>query len=525
MSLVLLLECVAIALLSYLAYRHGRFFSKPAGLGLPPGPRGIPLVGSIMDLAPRGVPDFLHWLKHKDSFGPVSSLTVMGQTLIICHDKEAANEILHKNSAKTAARPAMGCAQRLCGFDRLMPFQQYDQAHRQARKMMYQQFGTRALASQFDHVQKMEARRFLLRLLQTPDDWMQHLQTMTAAIMLNMTYGYSIELDKVDRLVQKVEEMGANVTAAFVPLTWATDIIPALEYLPEGFPGTGFRKTARRHRKTAQEVVDTPYDFVQREMKQQRNRASFVSKLLQQSGDEPDEDLIKWTATTLYAAGSETTVSTLSAFILAMVNFPEVQRKAQAEIDAIVSTGSFPRIEDREKMPYIEAIIKEVYRWSPVAPMGVPHALEQDVVFHEYLLPRGAYVLPAMWWFCHDPAVYADPDAFCPERYLEPRKEPDILDFAFGYGRRICPGRYFADAGVWTSITQMLTVLDISKAVDAQGVEVEAKLEYSVSLSGRPKKFACRILPRSAKHEEMICMAETEYPWEKSHGDLLNWTG
>ncbi|PHH82289.1 hypothetical protein CDD82_6469 [Ophiocordyceps australis] len=476
-----------------------------------------------MDLAPKDVPPFKHWLKHKDSFGLVSSVKVMGQTIIICHDREAANQLLNKNSAQTSGRPKMGYAQKLCGFGNITTVQQYDKVHRHHRKIMNQQLGTRVLVAQFNGVQELEARRLLLRILRAQNEWTQHVHTMVAAIMLTMTYGYSIAPYKVDRLVEKVEQSVDDFMTAFLPMSWPTDFIPTLEHLPEGFPGTGFRERARQYAKNINEVADTTYAFVKQQMKNRSNRPSFVSKLLQENGDEADEDLIKWVAATLYGGGSDTTVTSVCGFIHAMINFPEVQQKAQAEIDAIVGPERFPRLQDRDKMPYIEALVKEVYRWSPVAPMGIPHSLEQDVVFGDYLLPKGAHILPAMWWFCNDGAVYTDPESFCPERYMEPRNEPDPLDFVFGYGRRTCPGRYFAEAGVWIAVTSLLTVFRIAKAVDAQGREIEAKLERSTSLTGKLKIFACRFVPRSARHEEMICAVETEHPWEESDGGLLNW--
>jgi hypothetical protein len=74
---------------------------------LPPGPRGIPFIGNINDLPPPGVPQYQHWLQHKERYGPLSSITVLGQTMIIVHDKEVAFELMEKRASKYSGRPIM----------------------------------------------------------------------------------------------------------------------------------------------------------------------------------------------------------------------------------------------------------------------------------------------------------------------------------------------------------------------------------------------------------------------------------
>jgi cytochrome P450 len=86
-------------------------------------------------------------------------------------------------------------------------------------------------------------------------------------------------------------------------------------------------------------------------------------------------------------AASETTVASVMTFILAMLKYPEIQRKAQAEVDSIVGSDRLPDFSDRENMPYLTAVLKEVVRcvqlhqykfaelnwwtsWNPIAPMG-----------------------------------------------------------------------------------------------------------------------------------------------------------
>lgn len=80
-----------------------------------------------------------------------------------------------------------------------------------------------------------------------------------------------------------------------------------------------------------------------------------------------------------------------------MVLFPEVQKKAQAELDAVVGTSRFPDFSDRDSLPYINAVIMECLRWHNVAPMGVPHRSLEDDVYKDYYIPKGSTVSVNVW--------------------------------------------------------------------------------------------------------------------------------
>lgn len=88
----------------------------------------------------------------------------------------------------------------------------------------------------------------------------------------------------------------------------------------------------------------------------------------------------------------------MACFFLAMILYPEVARRAQDEIDRVVGTDRLPGIEDRENLPYVDAIVKESLRWHPVAPTGVAHMTTQDDIYKGYLIPKGAIIVPNIWY-------------------------------------------------------------------------------------------------------------------------------
>ncbi|KAM0559990.1 hypothetical protein ACHAPJ_003945 [Fusarium lateritium] len=523
----LLIPAVALAIL--LVY-YLVFPKKQTGLPLPPGPKPLPVVGNMFDLPPAGVAEYKHWAKHKDLYGPISSLSVLGTNLIVLNDKDAIHELLEKRSTKTSSRPWSPFASELCGFSVMLPVIPYTNKFRYYRKLVHQQMGTKLICSRFQDIQDLESLRFLIRTIEQPEKFQKHIKTEASAIILRIIYGYNIEPSKVDPLVHLIEVMMTNFSNAFVPMSWAVDIIPSLAKLPDWFPGTSFKKTAQEWRHTTNEALDIPYDFVQQQMENGTNRPSYVASLMESSFKNPDGsgkptqediDAIKATATIMYGGGADTTVSTISSFVLAMITHPEVQKKAQAEIDSVVGGDRLPSYDDQERLPYIAALAKEAFRWMPVVPTTTTHVTEEELEYGGYRIPKGTYLIPSTWRLLHDPEVYVNPSTFDPERYIEPRNEPDPSDYAFGYGRRICPGRYLAEDSVFLTIARLLAVFNMTKAVDENGKEVDVVVDGTPGLISHPVDYAYSITPRSDKHVELVRSAERQNPWEDSDASLL----
>ena len=332
-------------------------------------------------------------------------------------------------------------------------------------------------------------------------------------------------------MVDIIEHMVKNFSQAFVPFSWLIDIIPAVRYLPDWVPGMVYRKTSQEWKAINDAVTEVPYSFVKRQMANKVHQPSYVSGLLEKinikAGDNStssldDEDAIKSTAASLYGGASETTVAAVTSVVLALVMFPEVQQRAQEEIDHVVGTNRLPTFEDRENLLYVDSIVKEAWRWNPVIPLGVTHESEEDIVCGEYVVPRGSYLVANIWWFLHDPEVYSDPDIFKPERYLPPLNENDPSQLAFGYGRRSCPGRLFADSIVYITIVQILAAFRFGKHRDAHGNEFSPKLKPVPGIINSPSPFEFNIEPRSSHYVELLNRIEKAQERKVSDVDLLN---
>ncbi|KAE8375757.1 cytochrome P450 [Aspergillus bertholletiae] len=481
---------------------------------LPPGPKGLPIIGSIGSDLPRGGKEWDHWMRHKDLYGPISSITTAGHTLIILNDTNVALELLEKRSARYSYRPRLVMANELSGADIFFTMKNGHTTVREQRKRITSQLRPESdLFPLYPHIDTA-VRHFLLRTLQSPERLMGHIESGIAGLILKVTYGYTLDSHGRDPLVDLVGQTSLAFGKLNLPAGWLVDSIPALKYLPSWFPGAGFKKEAQKYRHGFDKLANLPFAFTRHQMKKDNYEPSFVSRLIEQGGSplSPKEELdIKTTAAAVYQAGYDTTASTIAFFFLTMALFPAAQHKAQEEIDRVVGTR-LPMPEDRVKLPYVNALINEVLRWNPVVRLGIMHTASEDDIYKGYLIPKGAPIVPNIWALTHDPDVYSDPMSFRPERFLAsdghiPERDPHTL--VFGFGRRICPGRPLADFNNYLTIARSLAVFQIRKA-KKDGKEIDPTIDYQPGITGHLSAVEVSIQPRSAEHEALIRSIEVE---------------
>lgn len=162
----------------------------------------------------------------------------------------------------------------------------------------------------------------------------------------------------------------AQLLRATIPGAYLIETIPLLRYAPSW---VGFKRDAAQWRRDADRMVDLPLEEVKKQRAAGTANPSFTLSLLEQQ-DVPDS-IIRWASGTMYAAGADTTVSSIWTFFLAMVLHPEAQRKAREEINRVLGGEGeggrrLPGMSDREELIYCGAVVKEVMRWYPVSMVG-----------------------------------------------------------------------------------------------------------------------------------------------------------
>ncbi|TFK75571.1 cytochrome P450 monooxygenase [Pluteus cervinus] len=466
----------------------------------PPGPPPLPVLGNLLNL-----PKEKQWetfQKWAQTYGDIVSLSVVGRTMILLNSRQEAIEMLEGKGNLYSDRPSIPILEFMGWTNSPALAQSKSQAWKQGRKFFHQLFGTNAFVARFNSVQERETRQFLLRMLEDSDDLSGNIRTTMVAIIMRIAYGYHVKSvdDPFVRSAEQALEDFSNVTA---PGKFLVNLIPALKHMPGWAPGGGFKRLLPGWVKTVSDTVEKPHSFVKRQMALGIAEDSTTSRLLEENGgdsiDLETELSIKWIGTTMYLAAADTSTISIKAFFMAMTLFPECQKKAQAELDAVVGRSRLPDCTDRDSLPYVHALVLEVMRCHTAIPLGFPHTVSEDNIYKGYYIPRDSMIMPNIWAMTHDPVVHPDPMTFNPERFLSSAghsPEPDPRHVIFGFGRRICPGRLLADTSVFLSCAMTLSVFDISPHME-NGTPVLPVMDHMSGTISHPPPFKCTIRPRS----------------------------
>ncbi|OSC99371.1 CyP450 monooxygenase [Trametes coccinea BRFM310] len=485
--------------------------SRPSGKArpLPPGPKPLPLIGNALDVPVKDMGQVFRDMTLK--YGELVYLNVVGQRMVILGTHEAAVELLEKRSSIYSDRNESTMVS-LTGWEWLMTTLTYGSWWRRHRRAFHQFFTPTAL-DPYGPMQELEAHRLAHRLVKDPEHFLTHIRRMFASSIARFTYGVEIPEDD-DEYLTMAEEALESFNQAFIPGKYLVETLPVLRYLPSWFPGATFQREAKVWKPRVHKLRDVPWEQALKAIREGSAPPSMVTGLIQRlsrfSGEEHAEEEIvaRNVAAVAYAAGADTTLSAIQSFFLGMASFPEVQRKAREELDAVVGPHRLPVLADRASLPYVEAVTKECLRWKTVAPLGVPHRSTQDDVYRGYCIPKGTLVVANIWWYLHDPERFPEPDVFRPERYLKNGKlDPDSFDpadIAFGYGRRACPGRHFADASLFLSVATVLHTLSITAPLGVDGQPVKLEGRMTTGVISYPEPFAVDIKPRGPWAESLL---------------------
>ncbi|KAG1747258.1 cytochrome P450 [Suillus paluster] len=495
------------------------------GLPLPPGPKGLPILGNLLDINVSKP-----WLSYTDwakKHGDIVYLSILGQEFIIISSEELAHTLMDQRSGVYSERPYVSTSSGwisppdcypmgtdggnvsfgLTAMIRLLNYLVAD------RKMYHVGFSKEA-CREYQSMQLQKVHQFLENLIASPTQFSAHSKTLAVAIIMAITYGYD-PAPAEDPFVTKVERFINIFFRALSPEGAAlTGAIPFLQHIPSWLPGGMYKRRAGECRGLAHDILNDPVEYVKVEMAGGTTRHSLVRDLWGRYATKDntvtveDEETIKAVAATVFLGGAESTDSVLTMFLLVMVLHPEVQIKAQEEIDRVVGNSRLPDFSDRERLPYVEAVYLETLRWQPIIPKALPHATSTSDIYNGYYIPKGVNVVANIWAMTHDETRFPDPMSYKPERHLSPTGEllQGITSPYFGFGRRKCPGLYVADQSIWASIVSSLATLRIRKRKDSTGCEIDVKPEFTagLALSIRPKPFAYSIEPRSANAERLI---------------------
>ncbi|KAF9011984.1 cytochrome P450 [Cyathus striatus] len=472
---------------------------------LPPGPKGLPIIGNMLDIPVEKSWLILRALSHRYN-SDIIHINMLGQSTVILDSIEAATEILQKHSAKSSSRPNMPMINELIGYKWHFGFMPYGQEWRDLRKICHQEIELPAGTMHYETA-TAASRRFLVKMLDNPRGFWQQVEYIPVLFIIFVCYGIVVS-DENDPLIQDARVAMNAMAASGTANAFMVDNLPLLRYLWDWLPGTDFKRKAKYWEQYVAKMPESAFGAMLKV--QSKSKEAVYPSLCSRALDRFDnKEHIKNTAAAIYAGGTDTTTSALQTFVLAMLQFPDIQRKGQDAVDAATFGKRLPNDSDMGAIPYVDAIVLEVFRWKPVVPLTTPHASTEDVYYKDYLIPAGTTLVANAWSILYDESEYGpDVNVFNPERFLKDgeinQSIRDPRNAAFGFGRRECPGRTIATALLWNTVASFLAVFNIVKAEDEKGNIKEPSGEYTSGLMSFPVPFESRFLPRSLDAENLV---------------------
>ncbi|KAF7327105.1 Cytochrome P450 [Mycena kentingensis (nom. inval.)] len=456
-------------------------------LPLPPGPPKLPLVGNLFQMpADDEHLTYQRWSREYNS--DIIHLNVAGKSVLVLCSAKATEELLEKRAAIYSDRPRFVFLNEMMGAGYSFTFMGYGSAW-----IFHSVFGTTADVAKFYPKQRQYIHEMLLELLQQPqDNLMEPIGRMACKIVMSVAYGLDVQPQN-DPHVALALGFGEVFSRVVTPGRYLVENIPALKHVPAWFPGAGFKRQALAWRGITNDVRKVPFEAAKDKIAAGTADYSFVYSGLHaaEHGGSPaeqaeHEELLSQVAATIFPAGAHTTNATTGIFFLAMMHHPEVMRTAQREIDRVIGNERLPDFEDRPELPYISALVKETMRWWVTAPTALGHYLAVEDEYRGYRIPAGTTVIGNAWAILHNEETYPDPDAFKPERWLraDGTLNPEIPDpiQAFGYGRRICPGKHVGEGSIWFMMANVLAVFDIAPCPNEKGEVVAPPLIFNTGI-------------------------------------------
>ncbi|KIJ64542.1 hypothetical protein HYDPIDRAFT_132510 [Hydnomerulius pinastri MD-312] len=495
----------AAVFLALYYFTFKRRSSNAKKLPLPPGPKPLPIIGNVYD-----VPREASWKQFKvwgDKYGDVIYFHTFGRPVVVLNSADIAHELLDKRSALYSYRPQMAMANEVIGWKFSLTSMDYSEKSKRQRRYMQSYLQKSRLAECYP-MQLKEAHILLDELLNDPSDWKKHLQRMAASVTMSVAYGHQVK-SMDDPFITLAEKGVATIVAAGAVGTHIVDLIPWLRFIPSWLPGGGLKRVPPGTRENLQNFLHIPFDRVKKQMAEGKALPCYATALLEETKGEDDEGVLG-TAALIYSGGFDTTMSSMeTAFTMLAVN-PIVQARAQAEMDIVVGKERFPTFADRDQMPYMRCVISEAIRYGSATPVGVPHRVLEDDYYNGYYIPAGSTIIANQWGMLHDSRVYPDPETFNPDRFLEgqgrtPQQDPRSV--AFGFGRRICPGKEMAENIIWSTITSIFYAFKVAPARDEDGNEIPVDLEYMENSVRHLKPLKCMVTPRRANSAALIRQA------------------
>ncbi|KAK7308527.1 hypothetical protein VNO77_42138 [Canavalia gladiata] len=460
-----LLALISFFLFMIMALKIGRNIKKTdLNSNALPGPWKVPIIGNIPYLVTSTPHRKLRDLAK--IYGPLMHLQLGEVFTIVVSSPEYAKEVMKTHDIVFASRPII-LAAKIIGYDATnISFAPYGNYWRQLRKICTLELFTPKRLNSFQPIREEELINLIKRIASekgSPFNLTQALLSSTYTIISRAAFGKkSKDQEKFISVIKEVMKVagGFEIGDLFPSATWLQQV-------------TGLRpKLERFHQNIDHILGNIINEHKEAKSKEGQGEAEedlvdVLLKFEQDYGDNQDICLtinnIKAIIENIFAAGGETSATTIDWTMAEMIKDPTVMKKAQAEVRKVFNMKG--RVDETciDEMKYLKSVVKETLRLRPPVPLLLPRECGQACEINGYHIPPKSKVIVNAWAIGRDPNYWTEPERFYPERFIDTSidyKGSNFEYIPFGAGRRICPGSKFALKNVELALALLLYHFD-----------------------------------------------------------------
>ncbi|XP_069063686.1 cytochrome P450 2G1-like isoform X2 [Pleurodeles waltl] len=468
---------------------------KRQHLHLPPGPTALPLVGNILQL--RGKTLIQALLQLRDKYGPVFTVYLgMNRVVVLCGPEVLKQALIDQGDAFSGRGEVPVARVLFNGYGIAFSNGERWKQLRRFTLMTLRNFGMGKKS--IEERIKEEAQCLVKELKITkghPFDPTFFFSRAVSNIICSVVFGNRFEYEDKEflALLGLINENFRLVNSSFAKL------LNSFPRLMQCLPGpfhllnkniTELKNFVSERVKAHQDTLDPncPRDFIDCFLLRMEQDSTNIHSEFQ------NENMVLSTLN-LFFAGTETVSTTLRYGILILLKYPETEKKLHEEIDRVIGRDRFPAIEDRAKMPYTDAVIHEIQRFSDIVPGGLPHCTTKDIWFQGHYIPKDTTVFPLLTTVLNDPGSFDNPRKFDPGHFLDEagafKKNESFIPFSAG--KRICVGEGLARMELFLFFTTILQNFNLKSIVDPGNIDLTPAIS---GLGNIPPIYKLCISPR-----------------------------
>lgn len=454
---------------------------------LPPGPFGVPLFGYLPFLTKE---PHVKYTELSKKYGPVFTVWFGSMPAIILHGFDAVNEAFVDREADFMNRPIryFYLPRRIFGIDRGLLFSEFGEHWKDTRKFTLtalKDFGVGKVSLETQILSELEAvSTEFAKNNGKPFNPRRILKMAASNVIASINFGKRLEY--TDEKFTKLLDMNDELFRLPIPFT-PVNIYPWLRFVP------GFDRTPKKAIASFDRIRAYVREFIEEHRSDfdKDNIRDFIDHYLKGSVEAKENGREKWTdehlfqvVVDLFNAGTETTATSLGWLFLYLIKYPEVQIKVQEEIRKVIGER-YPKLSDRNNMPYVQAVISEMQRHANIAPFAAFHSPIKDTLFRGYNIPRRSIIFASLYSVHRDPKYWTNPDEYNPSRFLDEAGNyvKNKAFMPFSTGRRMCLGMQLATMELFMFFTFLLQRFHI-KSED--GAEVTLEANFGITRSAKP---------------------------------------